>query len=157
MIEMIVEGIAIDSVNKTILLLSNLERSVYLPIWVGPAEAMAIQIELEQKNPPRPMSHDLMNNILIRLDALLLGAVVNEYRNTVYYATLRLMYQGNQYEIDSRPSDAIALALRAGVKIYAEESVLEEAGIPLEQELKDQPFVSGDEIDRFKKLIGEND
>lgn len=153
MIEMVVEGIAIDQSNKTLVLLRDQERKVYLPIWIGPAEAMSIQMELENKQPPRPMTHDLMSNILKELGVALERVTVNDYRDTVYYATLTLSTKAGLQEVDARPSDAIALALRSKATIFVEERVAEEAAIPMKEAPPEQAPTSRDEIDRFMKLI----
>lgn len=153
MIEMMVEGIAIDQQNKTLVLLRDRDKTVYLPIWIGPAEAMSIQMELENKQPPRPMTHDLMSNILRELGVGLEHVTVNEYRDTVYYATLTLATTGGPQEVDARPSDAIALALRSKAAIYVDERVAQEAAIPMQEATPEQSPASRDEIDRFMRLI----
>ena len=153
MIEMMVEGIAIDQANKTLVLLRDREKTIYLPIWIGPAEAMSIQMELENKQPPRPMTHDLMSNILRELGVGLDHVTVIEYRDTVYYATLTLATKGGPQDVDARPSDAIALALRSKASIYVEERVAEEASIPMQDSTTEAAPTSKDEIDRFMRLI----
>ena len=156
MIEMCVEGIAIDQQNKTLVLLRDLERTLYLPIWIGPAEAMSIQMELENRQPPRPMTHDLMSNILRELGVGVAHVTVNDYRDTVYYATLTLLTKGGEQDVDARPSDAIALALRSKATIYVDERVAQEAAIPMSdaQELESSGApTSKDDIERFMRLI----
>ncbi len=156
MIEVCVEGIAIDQQNKTLVLLRDMEKTLYLPIWIGPAEAMSIQMELEHKQPPRPMTHDLMSNILRELGIGVSHVTVNDYRDTVYYASLTLLTKGGAQEVDARPSDAIALALRSNATIFVEERVAEEAAIPMSdaQEVSSSEApASQDDIDRFMRLI----
>src|SRR6478735_10394368 len=103
-----------------------------LPIFIGGPEATAIAFALEQVETPRPMTHDLMKDVLEGLDARLDKVVVTELRESTFYAELHLAINGQTRVVSSRPSDAIALAVRTGTTIYADESVLDEAGLPAE-------------------------
>ena len=132
MIEMTVEGIGIDPSNNPLVLLRDEERKVFVPIWIGPAEAVSIQMELDAKTPQRPMTHDLMANILRELGAKLVRVTVNDFADSVYYASLHLeMGRGSKeiQEIDARPSDAIALALRTNAQILVADDVAAKTGI----------------------------
>jgi bifunctional DNase/RNase len=169
MIKMTVEGIGIDPQNNTLVLLRDEEHKVFVPIYIGPAEAMSIQMELDNRQPPRPMTHDLMADILRKMDVQLLKVTVNDVDKLLYYATLHI--QGKDeiapQEIDARPSDAIALALRTQCGIWVSDQVIDKSGIQVEEvaneggELpsltaEDQQAiseVSPDEMDRFSKLL----
>lgn len=161
MIELFVEGIAFDKYKKTVVLLRDGMRRFYVPIWIGPAEAMAIQMELEGKQPPRPMSHDLIRNILADLNAELANVVINDYRQDeslgtgIYYASIIINYRNLRHEIDARPSDAIALALRLKAAILVEDRVVEEAAIPMHKTHQSPPSrpPSQEDIDRFINLL----
>ncbi len=128
MLEMKVKGLALDpSTNMPIVILKDLEEERALPIWVGIFEANAIALEMESVPTPRPMTHDLIKNILEETDATVLRIVVNDLKDNTFYAEIYLSLNGNEVAIDSRPSDAIALALRVDAPIYVAKKVLEEA------------------------------
>ena len=110
--------------NAYIVILRDEHNSDVLPIWVGKSEASAISFALENVTPPRPMTHDLMKSILDNVDAKILSAVVSDLKNNTYYAKIHLWYGDSEYAVDSRPSDAIALALRAEAPIFTTEEVL---------------------------------
>ncbi|RYX80431.1 bifunctional nuclease family protein [bacterium] len=135
LIEMTVEGIGIDPSNNPLVLLRDAERKVFVPIWIGPAEAVSIQMELNAQSPQRPMTHDLMVNLLKQLNATLVRVTVNEFSESVYYASLHLQSErsGVTHEIDARPSDAIALALRTQAQILVSDEVAQKAGILVEE------------------------
>jgi bifunctional DNase/RNase len=107
-----------------IVILNDENDQEILPIWVGKFEANAICFALEGITPPRPMTHDLTKNILDNLDAKIISIVVNDLKESTYYAKLHLLFQGSELVIDSRPSDAIALALRTHVPIFVTEEVM---------------------------------
>ncbi|MBI4400160.1 MAG: bifunctional nuclease family protein [Nitrospirae bacterium] len=123
--QMNVRGLMFDPYNNTyIVILRDEDNSDMLPIWVGKAEASAISFALEGVEAPRPMTHDLMKSILDTVDAKVISVVVNDLKDNTYYAKIHLMYEDSEYSIDSRPSDAIALALRTHAPIFAREEVL---------------------------------
>ena len=127
MLEMRVKGLALDqSTNMPIIILEDLAEERALPIWVGTFEANAIALEMENVPTPRPMTHDLIKNILDGVQATVSRIVVNDLKDNTFYAIIFLSMNGNEIAIDSRPSDAIALALRVGAPIYVAERVLEE-------------------------------
>lgn len=138
-IEMTIKGLMIDPVtNMPIVILKDKEGSRVLPIWVGIFEANAIALQIENITTPRPMTHDLMKNLLGDLNASVEKIVVNDLRENTFYAMIYLNRAGEMVAVDSRPSDAIALALRAKAPIYVEESVVESAkGIDLTRETTD--------------------
>jgi bifunctional DNase/RNase len=137
-IEMSVEFVRVSMQNyNRVVILKEKEADRYLLIWIGPAEAEAIAMRLGDVQPPRPQTHDLLRNIIDALGGQVSHIVVNDLNNDTFYARIVLDSNGRQVEIDSRTSDAIALAVRAQVPIYAEETVLERAGILLDKEPED--------------------
>lgn len=128
LIRMTVRGIALDPItNMPIIILKDLEEKRALPIWVGIFEANAIALELEKIATPRPMTHDLIKNILEGLGATVQQIVVNDLKENTFFAVIEVSYNGNTVNIDSRPSDAIALALRVNAPIFVTEKVVSKA------------------------------
>lgn len=128
MIRMTVRGIALDPItNMPIIILKDQEEKRALPIWVGIFEANAIALELEKISTPRPMTHDLIKNILEGLGASVQQIVVNDLKDNTFFAVIEVTYNGNVVNIDSRPSDAIALALRLNAPIFVTEKVVSKA------------------------------
>jgi bifunctional DNase/RNase len=133
--KMVVYGVSFDVVNKQpIVLLKVEEGTKYLPIWIGQSEAGAILMKLQNTELPRPMTHDLMTNVLHDLSARLERVLVTELKDNTFYAVLQLTTDGRQIEVDSRPSDAIALAVRSEAPIFAARALLEANGIEFDQE-----------------------
>lgn len=127
-VEMKVRGLALDPLsNMPIIILRDEEEKRSLPIWVGIFEANAIALELEKITTPRPMTHDLIKSILETLEARVLKVVVNDLRDNTFFATIHLQLGKSELTVDSRPSDAIALALRVGAPIFVEEDVVRKA------------------------------
>jgi bifunctional DNase/RNase len=130
---MVIYGVSFDMVGKQpIVLLKTADGNRFLPIWIGHAEAAAILVKLQNAAPARPMTHDLLNDVVGQLDAEVVSIAVTEMRENTYYARITLQQNGSEIEIDSRPSDAIALAVRAGAKIYVADDVIEESGVEFE-------------------------
>ncbi len=115
--------------NQRVVVLKAKEVNKYLPIWIGPAEADSIAMKLKDMEHPRPMTHDLMDSMISDLGAKVTQVVVSELKDDMFFAKVVLQRNGTTVESDSRPSDAIALAVRTGAPIYADESVLEKAGV----------------------------
>ncbi len=135
MIEMSIEAVRVNMQNYArVVVLREKAAERYLAIWIMPPEAEAIALRLGEAQPPRPMTHDLLRNVIEALGGQVQYIVVNELSNDVFHARIVIDASGRQIEIDSRPSDAIALAVRAQVPIYADESVLDQAGFLLEKE-----------------------
>jgi bifunctional DNase/RNase len=135
MIEMSVEFVRVSMQNyNRVVILKEKESERYLLIWIGPSEAEAIAMRLGDVQPPRPQTHDLLRNVIESLEAQVSYVLVNDLNNDTFYARIVLDQNGRTVEIDSRTSDAIALAVRAQVPIYADESVLERAGVLLDRE-----------------------
>ena len=128
LLEMKVSGLTIDPITNTpIVILKDLQESKAIPIWIGLFEASAIATELEHVVFFRPMTHDLMNEFLKALDVTVNRIEIVDIRNNTFFAAVYLVRDGQTYRVDARPSDAIALALRAGASIFVEESVLEKS------------------------------
>lgn len=126
--EMRVAGITVDPFTNTpIVILKDLEDNDALPIWIGLLEASSIATAIENIQTPRPMTHDLLKNILDKLKAEVVKIEVNDLKENTFYAVLHLKAKGEKFTIDSRPSDAIAIALRTGAPIFVEESVIKRA------------------------------
>ena len=125
---MVVKGLTLDPLtNMPIIILKDVEGNRALPIWIGANEANAIAMEMERITTPRPMTHDLIRNILEGLKAKVSRIVVNDLRDNTFYAVIFLTVNGAEVAIDSRPSDAIALALRVKSPIFVAEKVIREA------------------------------
>jgi len=135
MIEMSIDSIRVSLMNyQRVVILKEKVDKRYLPIWIGPAEADAIAVKLQGVNVPRPLTHDLLSSVIDSLGATIDSIIVCDLKSDTFYAKIILNVDGGQIEIDSRPSDALALAVRAEVPIYADEAVLDKAGILLDEE-----------------------
>jgi len=135
MIEMMIDSIRVSLMNyQRVVILKEKVAKRYLPIWIGPAEADAIAVKLQGVNVPRPLTHDLLCQVIDSLGASINSIIVSDLKSDTFYAKVILNVDGKQVEIDSRPSDALALAVRAEVPIYADETVLDKAGIILDEE-----------------------
>ena len=127
MLEMTIKGLALDpSSNTPIVILEDLAKERAIPIWIGPFEAQAIVMKMEDVSVPRPMTHDLIKNILEGIQATVSRIVINDIEDKTFFAVILLSIDGNEVSIDSRPSDAIALALRVDAPIYVAKKVLDE-------------------------------
>ena len=136
--KMVVYGVSFDVSNKQpIVLLKTEEGNRYLPIWIGHPEAAAILMKLQNAELPRPMTHDLLMSILGHLEAKLERVLVTELRDNTFYAIINLQTGAGKMDVDSRPSDAIALAVRADAPIFASTELLDSSGIEFEQEVED--------------------
>jgi bifunctional DNase/RNase len=148
--EMVIYGVSFDMVGKQpIVLLKTREGNKFLPIWIGHPEAAAILMKLQGANTPRPMTHDLINDILGQLEVSCSRVSVTELRENTFYASITLQMNGQEVEIDSRPSDALALAVRTSAPIYAAEDVIAESAIEFEHEVEDQEEV----VEKFKDFL----
>jgi bifunctional DNase/RNase len=148
--EMSIYGVSFDMVGKQpIVLLRTLDGTKFLPIWIGHPEAAAILMKLQGTPTPRPMTHDLVTDMLGELNASVSKVAVTGLRENTFYAQITLQVNGSEIEIDSRPSDAIALAVRADAKIFVADEVIDDSAIEFNQEPED----SGEVIDEFKKFL----
>lgn len=131
LVAMSIKGLMLDPVsNSPIVVLKDDDEKFFLPIWVGIFEANAIALQLENVTTPRPMTHDLLRNLIAELDARVIRIVINDLRDSTFFAQIRLAIGqsgGRTLEVDARPSDAIALALRTEAPIFVSQAVLEQA------------------------------
>ena len=128
MLEMTIKGLAVDpSTNMPIVILEDLAKERAIPIWIGIFEAQAIAMKMEDVSVPRPMTHDLIKNILEEIKTTVSRIVINDMEDNTFFAVILLSIDGNEVTIDSRPSDAIALALRVDAPIFVAKKVLDEA------------------------------
>jgi bifunctional DNase/RNase len=134
-----IKGLMMDPItNSPIVILQDVEKSTLLPIWVGIFEANAIALQIERVDTPRPMTHDLLKNVLAQFEAEVDKIVVTHLRENTFYARIHLDYQGAELTLDSRPSDAIALALRTDAPIFVTEEVIQNSrNITLDKEKLD--------------------
>jgi hypothetical protein len=147
MIEVSVDSIRVSLMSQhRVVVLRDIASPRYLPIWIGPAEAEAIAAELQGVRAPRPMTHDLLKNVLTHLGAHVTHITVDSLRGDTFYARIFLEVEGEISDIDSRPSDAIALAVRSQAPIYVSDEVLRhagmepEAGMTLDEDDKLAPY-----------------
>mgnify|MGYP001279774208 FL=1 len=127
-IEMKVSGLTMDPITNTpIVILKDLEEKRAIPIWIGIFEASAIATEIEKITFSRPMTHDLLNEILKVLKAEVMRVEIHDLRNNTFFANIQLLTEGNLLVVDARPSDAIAIALRAGASIFVDNNVIEKS------------------------------
>lgn len=148
--EMVIYGVSFDMVGKQpIVLLKAVDTNKFLPIWIGHPEAAAILMKLQGASTPRPMTHDLLHDMLGELDVSCTRVAVTELRENTFYASITLTVAGREVEIDSRPSDALALAVRSGAPIFAAEDVISESAIEFEHEIED----TEDVVDKFKDFL----
>lgn len=153
MVEMTIESIRVSLMNfQRVIILKEKESERYLPIWIGPSEADAIALQLQEVSVARPLTHDLLRSIIGALGATVISIVVNDLNNDTFFARIILDANGQHIEVDSRPSDAIALAVRVKVPIFAEETVLEKAGIIVDHDaIRGESTAQMDE-EELKKL-----
>ena len=148
--EMVIYGVSFDMVGKQpIVLLKTVDSNRFLPIWIGHPEAAAILMKLQGATTPRPMTHDLMSEMLGELDVKCTQVAVTELKENTFFATITLTLNGREMEIDSRPSDALALAVRSGAPIYAAEEVIAESAIEFEHEVENEDEV----VEKFKDFL----
>jgi uncharacterized protein len=149
MVEMKLIGVRVELPgNQPIVLLKESEGERYLPIWVGTAEATAIAFALQGVVTARPMTHDLMKNILEELGVGVERIEITELREGTFYASIQMARNGTSFQISSRPSDAIALAVRVDVPIFANEEVLTEASIVIREDEEQEA-----EVEKFREFL----
>jgi bifunctional DNase/RNase len=150
MYEMVIYGVSFDLVGKQpIVLLKTADGNKFLPIWIGHPEAAAILMKLQGASTPRPLTHDLVTDMLGELGVQIVRITVTELKENTFYASITVQQNGSEIEIDSRPSDAIALAVRAEAPIFAAEEVIEESAIEFEgEDVNEEEIVS-----EFKQFL----
>ncbi|MFI5048346.1 MAG: bifunctional nuclease family protein [Gaiellales bacterium] len=143
-------GVSFDMVGKQpIVLLKTLEGNRYLPIWIGHPEAAAILMKMQGAPTPRPMTHDLVTEMLGELNATVAKISVTELRDNTFFAIITLQVNGSEVEIDSRPSDALALAVRTDAPIFVSDQVIEDSAIEFGGEPEEQDEI----VDEFRKFL----
>jgi uncharacterized protein len=148
MIELNLVGVRVElPTNQPIVLLKERDGERYLPIWIGAVEATAIAFALQGVVTARPMTHDLLKSVLEEVGVNVDMISINELREGTFYSSIRLSLNGSNFEVSSRPSDAIALAVRTGVPIFASEEVIEEASITIRDDEEET------EVEEFKKFL----
>ncbi len=148
--EVQIYGVSFDMVGKQpIVLLKTVDDNRYLPIWIGHPEAAAILMKLQGADTPRPMTHDLIVEMLDQVETKVERISVNELRDNTFFATITLSVSGTEIEIDSRPSDAIALAERVQAPIFVAEEVIDESSIEFDQGIEDNEQV----VEKFKDFL----
>lgn len=157
MIELSLVGVRVElPTNTPIILLKERDGERFLPIFIGAVEATAIAFAIQGVVTPRPMTHDLMRDIVNELGVTMEYVAIVELLEGTFYATIRFTRDGRSYDVSSRPSDAIALAVRLSVPIYATEDVLNEASIPIKEEALDEGSVEIDPestIEQFREFL----
>jgi bifunctional DNase/RNase len=149
--EMVIYGVSFDMVGKQpIVLLKTRDGNKFLPIWIGHPEAAAILMKLQGANTPRPMTHDLINDMLSEMEVSCTKVSVTELRENTFYASITLQVNGREVEIDSRPSDALALAVRTSAPIFAAEDVIAESAIEFEHDTAED---DDQVVDKFKEFL----
>lgn len=178
MLRMIIEGVGFDHLKQTVVVLKDWEGQKLLPIWIGPSEAKAIALELEGARPSRPLSHDLLLGVIHLAQGKVTRVVINDLQDATFFATIDIDTPSGMKHIDSRPSDAIAVAVRVKCPVFVDGSV-ESALIEMSEvvtgsespesedenpfapqvlgvaEVEEKPAESDDEIERFKRLLGD--
>ena len=150
-VEARVNGLILEhKTQQNIVILREVEGERILPIWIGSGEANAILTKLKGSDPPRPMTHDLLQSLVDLVGASVLRVAVTELRDNTYYAMITLRINGEDVELDSRPSDAIALAVRADAPIFADEAVIEESAVEAERPPSEQQVVED-----FRRFLDE--
>lgn len=143
-----IHGVSLDVMSsQPVVVLKEKTTSRYLPIWIGQFEATAIMMELQGIQPSRPLTHDLLRNLVEAMGAVVNRIIVSDLKDGTFYARIHLSLNGTDLDVDARPSDAIALAVRAGAPIFAEESVLDQAAIVQEGEDEEA------QVEAFKEFL----
>lgn len=151
MVEVKIDSIRVSLVSpQRLVILKDIDQERFLPIWIGPFEAEAITIKLQDVDVKRPLTHDLLNKLIAELGGVISHVLVCDLREDTYFARIIVGVDGNTLEIDSRPSDAMALAVRAGVPIFVEEEVMEKASITPEE---DQSEDESEDLSAFRDFV----
>jgi bifunctional DNase/RNase len=153
LIEMTVESVRVHMLStQHVVILKDTERERFLPIWIGPWEANAIAMKLQGLTPERPLTHDLFASVLEELGATVREVVIADLADETFHARILLDAGGRLHEIDSRPSDALALAVRTGVRIYAAEAVLDRAGVEADRDDETEE-VDDERLSVFREFV----
>ncbi len=151
MIEVIIDSIRVSLMSQhRVVVLKDMNRERFLPIWIGPCEAEAITVKLQEMPAARPLTHDLLRSVIRELGGRVVHILISDLRQDVYYARIVVEVAGEQIEIDSRPSDAIALAVRVSVPIFVSETVMDKAAREPDEDIEKEAAgdsVRGEKID----------
>jgi uncharacterized protein len=151
---MSIYGINLDLFSSSPIVILKVEgENRYLPIWIGQPEARSILMKLQNQEFSRPLTHDLAANLVSELGGSMERVTVTELRDSTFFATISVEIQGRTVEIDSRPSDAIALAVRSGAEIFAADDVIEEAAVVFEEAMEETP--EDEVVDKFKDWMNQ--
>ncbi len=151
---MSIYGINLDLFSSSpIVILKVEDENRYLPIWIGQPEARSILMKLQNQEFSRPLTHDLAVNLVTELGGSMEKVTVTELRDSTFFATISVQIDGRTVEIDSRPSDAIALAVRSGAEIFAADDVIEEAAVVFEEAMEETP--EDEVVDKFKDWMNQ--
>ncbi len=151
---MSIYGINLDLFSSSpIVILKVEDENRYLPIWIGQPEARSILMKLQNQEFSRPLTHDLAVNLVAELGGSMEKVTVTELRDSTFFATISVQIDGRTVEIDSRPSDAIALAVRSGAEIFAADEVIEEAAVVFEEAMEETP--EDEVVDKFKDWMNQ--
>ena len=162
MVRMTIEGVGFDQMRQTVVVLKDWQEKKLLPIWIGAAEARAIQIELEGQQSPRPLTHDLLISTIASLRGRVTRIVVNDLVEGTFYATIDIDTPRGLRHIDARPSDAIAVAVRAKCPIFVDGGALDalieadELGNVPDVENHENPAPIDEDLERFRRLLDDN-
>ncbi len=152
MVEVTIDSIRVSLVSpQRLVILKDVDRERFLPIWIGPLEAEAITIKLQNIEVKRPLTHDLLNTLIGEFGAIMSHVLVHELRNDTFYARIIMDVNGEHKEIDSRPSDSIALAVRANVPIFVSEEVMDKASIIPEEDQTEEGEV--EDLSVFRDFV----
>ncbi len=156
MVEVTIDSIRVSLMSQhRIVILKDVDSDRFLPIWIGPYEAEAITVSLQQMEVSRPLTHDLLRNVLNTLGAEILRINITELKDDVFFARIIMQVDGREIEIDSRPSDALALSVRAHVPVFVSEEVMQEAASVPEDELDSEELLeqSDERLEVFKDFV----
>lgn len=156
MVEVTIDSIRVSLMSQhRIVILKDVDSDRFLPIWIGPYEAEAITVSLQQMEVSRPLTHDLLRNVLNTLGAEILRINITELKDDVFFARIIMQVNGQEIEVDSRPSDALALSVRAHVPVFVSEEVMREAASVPEDELDSEELVeqSDERLEIFKDFV----
>jgi bifunctional DNase/RNase len=163
MIEVVIDSIRVSLMSQyRVVILKDVNSDRYVPIWIGPCEADAITIELQDMPPQRPLTHDLLKNVIRELGGNVVHIFINDLRSDVYFARIVIDVKGTQIEIDSRPSDAIALAVRVKAPIFVSDTVMERAVVEPEEDVErsappNLSEIPEDQLSAFKDFVNSLD
>ena len=162
MVRMTIEGVGFDQMRQTVVVLKDWEGKKLLPIWIGPAEARSIQVELEGTQSPRPLTHDLLVSAIASLRGRVTRIVINDLLEGTFYATLDIDTPRGMRHIDARPSDAIAVAVRVKCPLFVDGGALEAmidadqlGNVPDVEESQEEEIEADEELERFRRLLDE--